>query len=474
VVSANERGDRVMLAGDDRRRVTRRTGRDRVVPADERGDRAAPAGDHRRGAAATRGMRGSSGQASVLMVGALAAVLVGVVVLGAVARGVAREAAAQRAADLGAIAGARAMYDAYPRLFVPAADLRHLDRDQYLALARGAATRVARANGADAASVDFPDQDTFAPVRIRVGVREVVEVRRNDVKRDVTVRVAAVAELAPVQADVATGGGYDGPLAYRQGEPMRPDVALAFDRLNDAARDDGVALLIASAFRSDAEQAVLFRAHPDPKWVAPPGASLHRYATELDLGPPSAYAWLAANAHRFHFVQRYDWEPWHYGYTLNPRSTPRPAAEHPLPSFVPDRFAPMLAHAAQRWNVSAALLAAQIYVESNFNPFVTSPAGAQGIAQFMPGTARALGLTDPFDAERAIDAQAHLMRDLLRRFASVPLALAAYNAGPGAVTPCMCVPPYPETRGYVARILGLLQGAGQLPAGAGLEVRLVS
>jgi soluble lytic murein transglycosylase-like protein len=141
---------------------------------------------------------------------------------------------------------------------------------------------------------------------------------------------------------------------------------------------------------------------------------------------------------------------------------------------VPDRFTPMLAHAAQRWNVSAALLAAQIYVESNFNPFVTSPAGAQGIAQFMPGTARALGLTDPFDAERAIDAQAHLMRDLLRRFASVPLALAAYNAGPGAVTPCMCVPPYPETRGYVARILGLLQGAGQLPAGAGLEVRLVS
>jgi hypothetical protein len=165
--------------------------------------------------------------------------------------------------------------------------------------------------------------------------------------------------------------------------------------------------------------------------------------------------------------------PWHYGYTLNPRSTPRPAAEHPLPSFVPDRFAPMLARAAQRWNVSAALLAAQLYVESNFNPFVTSPAGAQGIAQFMPGTARALGLTDPFDAERAIDAQAHLMRDLLRRFASVPLALAAYNAGPGAVAPCMCVPPYPETRGYVARILGLLQGAGQLPAGAGLQVRLV-
>jgi transglycosylase-like protein with SLT domain/D-alanyl-D-alanine carboxypeptidase-like protein len=426
--------------------------------------------------------RGERGQASVLLVGGLAAVLVGVLILGAVARGVAREAAAQRAADLGALAGARAMHDAYPRLFEPAAidgapNPRHLDRDRYLALARATAERVARSNGADAAAVGFPDGDTFAPVRIRVGVREVLEVRRNAERRHVTVRVAAEAELAPAEAPISESGGYGGPFAVRQGKRMRPDVALAFDRLERAARGDAVALIISSAYRSDAEQAVLFRAHPDPKWVAPPGTSLHRFGTELDLGPPAAYAWLAANAQRFHFLQRYPHEPWHYGYTLNPRSTPRPGGggEHPsaLPAFVPDRYAPMLAHAAMRWNVSAALLAAQLYAESNFNPFVTSPAGAQGIAQFMPGTARALGLADPFDPERAIDAQAHLMRDLLRRFASVPLALAAYNAGPGAVAGCMCIPPYPETRGYVARILGLLGGAGDLPPGAALEVRLV-
>jgi soluble lytic murein transglycosylase-like protein len=260
---------------------------------------------------------------------------------------------------------------------------------------------------------------------------------------------------------------------------MRPDVALAFDRLNRAARADGVALLIASAFRTDAEQAALFRAHPDPKWVAPPGTSLHRYATELDLGPPAAYAWLAANARRFHFVNRYENEPWHFGYALNARSTPRASSggdgrqRGALPPFVPDRYAPALARAAQRWNVSAALLAAQLYAESNFNPFARSPAGALGIAQFMPGTARALGLGDPFDAVLAIDAQAHLMRDLLRRFASVPLALAAYNAGTGAVAECMCIPPYPETRGYVARILGLLGGAGALDGAGGLVVRLV-
>ena len=133
----------------------------------------------------------------------------------------------------------------------------------------------------------------------------------------------------------------------------------------------------------------------------------------------------------------------------------------------------MLARAAQRWNVSAALLAAQLYAESNFNPFARSPAGAHGIAQFMPATAEAMGLGDPFDAGAAIDAQAHLMRDLLRRFGAVPLALAAYNAGPAPVAACGCVPPYPETRGYVARILGLLGGAGELAAGGGLAVRLV-
>jgi soluble lytic murein transglycosylase-like protein len=105
-----------------------------------------------------------------------------------------------------------------------------------------------------------------------------------------------------------------------------------------------------------------------------------------------------------------------------------------------------------RWSVSSALLSAQLCAE---------------------GTAHAYGLRDPFDAEASIDAQAHMMRDLLRRFASVPLALAAYNAGPGAVARCGCIPPYPETRGHVARILGLLAGAGDPGALTGLAVRLV-
>jgi soluble lytic murein transglycosylase-like protein len=144
-----------------------------------------------------------------------------------------------------------------------------------------------------------------------------------------------------------------------------------------------------------------------------------------------------------------------------------------LPSFVPARFRAPVVRAATRWDVSAGLLAAQLMVESNFNPFAVSAAGAQGIAQFMPATAHAYGLDDPFDARAAIDAQARLMSDLVRQFGTVALALAAYNAGPAAVADCGCVPDYPETEAYVARVLGLMGGAGELVTPA-LEVRLVS
>ena len=72
-------------------------------------------------------------------------------------------------------------------------------------------------------------------------MRAIVEVRRNGARRRTAVAVAAEAEVAPALPDpAAAGGGYDGPLAYRQGKPMRPDVALAFDRMERAARADGV------------------------------------------------------------------------------------------------------------------------------------------------------------------------------------------------------------------------------------------
>ncbi len=104
--------------------------------------------------------------------------------------------------------------------------------------------------------------------------------------------------------------------------------------------------------------------------------------------------------------------------------------------------------------------------ESNFNPFAVSPAGAQGIAQFMPSTAASYGLRDPFDPVEAIDAQAHLMSDLIAPLRLPELALAAYNAGPAPVEACHCVPAIPETTAYVSRILALLGGAGALAARA--------
>ncbi len=429
----------------------------------------------------------ASGQATILLLGMAMALLLGALVLGAIAQGIGAHGDQQRAADLAALAGARAMHEQYAGLFeapviAGRANPAHLERAAYLALGRRAAEATARRNGAEHVAVSFPDGATFAPVRVRVNVRDDIAV--GDTER-VRAGVRAEAELAPpaeIAATSAGAGEYRGPLAVRQGKPMRPDVAAAFDRMAAAASRDGLELIVVSGFRTNGEQAALFARHPDPTWVAPPGQSLHRLGTELDLGPSAAYGWLAAHAPRFHFVQRYSWEPWHYGFVLNAGTSSvgfgRAGADgetgRGLPSFVPAQFAAPLARAAQRWNISAALLGAQLYAESNFNPFARSEAGAQGIAQFMPATARELGLRDPFDAGAAIDAQAHLMRDLLRRFGAVPLALAAYNAGPGPVAACGCVPPYPETRGYVARILGLLGGAGETVAGGGLEVRLVS
>jgi Transglycosylase SLT domain/D-alanyl-D-alanine carboxypeptidase/Putative Flp pilus-assembly TadE/G-like len=433
-------------------------------------------------------------QVLVLLPAAALVLMLAVGVLSGFGRALLERGRYQRAADLAAVSGARSMRDDFARLFAPPLDSRghpnpfHLEKDRYLERARTAAAEAARRNGAKvtAEDVQFPDTTSFAPTRVRVAVV-------GDVPVHVAARSSRLAVKATAEADIGVGsldglsrgdgGGYSGPFAYRQGKPMRPDVALAFDRMESAARRDGVTLIINSAYRSDQEQARLYARHPDSRWVAPPGHSLHRNGTELDLGPASAYSWLAHNAERFHFARRYQWEPWHYGYTLNPRSTQErvPIGDvrvgdwrSAVPSFVPAGYTEPIRRAASRWSVSAALLAAQLYVESNFNPFAVSPAGARGIAQFMPGTARSYGLADPEDAPAAIDAQARLMRDLLRRFASIALALAAYNAGPGAVERCGCVPPYPETQAYVARILGLMGGAAGLPEGTELEVRLVS
>jgi hypothetical protein len=439
---------------------------------------------------------GEAGQALILALGGALALLGGALALVAIAGAVTGKGRVQRAADLAAISAARSMRDDLPHLLAPPAlanglpNPAHIDKVAYLARAQAAAVEVSEANGVgpDRLRVTFPDRASFAPVRAQAAVTAQLEVGpgRTEVEASAVAETAAPSTASAGASTMASGGGYEGPLVERDGEGMRPDVAVAYDRMAAAARAAGIALVVVSGFRSDAEQAALFAAHPDPRWVAPPGQSLHRCATELDLGPDSAYSWLAANASRFGFVQRYSWEAWHYGYEIGPPpcseagnavtgaggGSAMPGGET-LPPFVPPRFREPLLAAAARWSVSAALLAAQLMAESNFDPLAVSPAGAQGIAQFMPATAAAYGLDDPFDSVAAIDAQAHLMSDLVRQFGSPELALAAYNAGPGAVEPCSCVPDYPETRAYVSRILALLGGAGAL-AVPSFEVRLVA
>ncbi len=447
----------------------------------------------RRLAAARRLPGEEGGQALILALGGAVFVIAAALALVAIAGAVTGKGRAQRAADLAAISAARSMRDDLPRLLAPALlpdgapNPAHIEKATYLLRARGAAVEAARANGVDPARlrISFPDLDSVAPVKA-----EAVVTARLVGGGGVEIEASAVAEAGASAAGdgmtgMASGGGYSGPLVYRNGKGMRPDVAAAYDRMALAARADGLSLLVVSGFRSDAEQAALFAAHPDPKWVAPPGQSLHRCATELDLGPESAYSWLAANADRFGFEKRYSWEAWHFGFVAGPAPCSAAgdaigpdgdgtlAAAGPLPSFVPAGFRDPILRAAAHWNVSAALLAGQLMAESGFDPNAGSPAGAQGIAQFMPSTAASYGLRNPYDPEQAIDAEAHLMSDLINQFGSAELALAAYNAGPAPVEACHCIPAYPETRAYVARILALLGGAGALVVPT-FEVRLVA
>ena len=109
--------------------------------------------------------------------------------------------------------------------------------------------------------------------------------------------------------------------------------------------------------------------------------------------------------------------------------------------------------ASRTYGVSKSLLLAVAKQESNYDPNSVSHAGAQGIMQLMPGTAKTLGVKNAFDPYENIMGGAKLLRDNIRAFGSVPLALAAYNAGPGAVKKYGGVPPYKETQDYVKKIM---------------------
>ena len=424
------------------------------------------------------------GQALPLALALALLLLLGAVALFALGRVQLASARAQTAADLGAVSAARELRGRLGEVALagPAAAASWRRR---LAAVADAAARPA---GARVEGLALPG-GSWPPTAVEVTV---------SVPGPRDARVRAIARAGLVVSAVAgdgrtgwaTGGGYSGPLVYRDGKPMCPAVGAAFDLMDAAASAEGVDLVVVSGFRSDAEQAVLFARHPDPKWVAParPQPPPRRHRARPQHAQRRGRRLRVAVAQRVPLRLRAALLLGALALGVPPRlrrrcgptallglgrsSGGRPSAGG-LPGWVPARYRGPIAAAALANGVAPALLAALLRSESGFDPRAVSPAGAQGIAQLMPATARGLGVRDPFDPSQAIPAAARLLGGHLRAFGSVPLALAAYNAGPGAVRRYGGVPPYRETQAYVARVMALAGGAGALGAGAGGDVVLL-
>ena len=120
--------------------------------------------------------------------------------------------------------------------------------------------------------------------------------------------------------------------------------------------------------------------------------------------------------------------------------------------------------AAKNLEISPLLVDSVVQVESNYNPFATSPKGAQGLMQLMPATARRFGVTNTFDARQNIEGGVRYLKFLHDTFQDDQLAIAAYNAGENAVVKFGTVPPYAETVNYVSKVGKRYKQAQQIAA----------
>ena len=138
-----------------------------------------------------------------------------------------------------------------------------------------------------------------------------------------------------------------------------------------------------------------------------------------------------------------------------PAGLDQPSAQGASGSAESGQYEQLIAQAAARNGLDPAVLHGLIQQESGFDPSATSSAGAAGLTQLMPGTAASLGVANPLDPAESIEGGARYLSRLMGEFAgNTTDALAAYNAGPGAVQQYGGVPPYAETQGYVSKVLG--------------------
>ena len=156
-----------------------------------------------------------------------------------------------------------------------------------------------------------------------------------------------------------------------------------------------------------------------------------------------------------------------------PGSTPPPPGRPAPAAVAAEKYEAEIARCADNHGVDSALVKAVIKAESNYDNRAISRAGAQGLMQLMPATARLRNVDNPFNPTQNIDGGVRHLKYLLSTFGDTKLALAAYNAGENAVRKYNGVPPYPETKNYVSTVLshygrysGLVPGTGAAPGGA--------